>query len=155
MPKYLIAVFLTVNSVALLLYTSLSCKLVCIRLFMRTSSLPGLWSSHLWGTFPEAASRPVPCSDFSHFLLPFRTLGDGKWEEGCRREVFFSVRKESGENEGKNSKRNSEKSANEKHQQRTEWYTCSSVRNSVYWWALLTLRCVRKSDGLMDGSRNW
>lgn len=34
-------------------------------------------------------------------------------EVRCRKEVFFSVRKESGEKEGKNGRRNSEKSANE------------------------------------------
>ena len=81
MPKYLIAVFLTVNSVALLLYTSLPCKLVCISLFIGPQ-LSQVCGAHTYGgTFPDAASRPVPCSDFSHFLLPFRTLGDGKWEE--------------------------------------------------------------------------
>lgn len=113
MPKYLIAVFLTVNSVALLLYTSLPCKLVCISLF-REPQLSQVYGAHTYGgTFPDAASRPVPCSDFSHFLLPFRTLGDGKWEVRCRKEVFFSVRKESGEKEGKNGRRDSEKSANE------------------------------------------
>lgn len=113
-PKYLIAVFFTVNLVALRLYTSLSCKLVCISLF-REPCLSQVYGAHTYGgTFPDAASRPVPCSDFSHFLLPSRILGDGKWEEVCRKEVFFSVRKESGKKEGKNGKRNSEKSANEK-----------------------------------------
>lgn len=68
-PKYLIAVFFTVNSVALRLYTSLSCKLVSISLFREPCLSQSMVLTPMEGLTPDAASRPVHAQIFHIFFF--------------------------------------------------------------------------------------